>query len=617
VKNNKRLFYTCLFISIGIHLGAGWAFYKQPLFLRPYFGALTKKPSSVVIPLEDEDIALSEKNISLEEVMSHIIELPLQEQLSQDTLYLAQNNELPSLEKGGELLIQKPLTIETPDKIFAEHPNIVASEIPIPPNFFEEEFILPEVPLSFLSKLETSKDLKNDYLPHVEVPLQGEMGDLSSKQDLESTLNTHYSVLAENVPPMDIPQELELPNILSLEGESLKGPSTTASEFLTQAPEFHSNLTTPPSTPQERAPPSIPHLKSPAQGNYTLALDSIGTPWDAGFETEVSTMQREEGGYFFSVTLVPKYDMSRKQMSQNYYFLIDRTNSIGKHRYQTFKRAVSRALTSLEEGARFNIVVFDKKVVSLSEQPLLYSKKSLQMAQAFLEMQEHGSYFSAADLCKSLPKIIPTHVQDNEVTSVILITDGDSSLSQEKQRKIIQSFLQTNKGKISLYTAAVGEGNNLTFLDLLSSLNNGYLLYSDTHASFPRKLTKMVLDLLHPIAKDVTVSIGQSNPKNRIMLHSPTPSLPCLFSKRPYTIYGTADTLGGFTLVLQGKNKNELFTIKKNISFADAKNDHRALSKQLAQQQAHTVYEQYLKSGEVALLEQAKTLLDGSSKSRH
>lgn len=594
-----------------MHLGAGWAFYKQPLFLRPYFGSLLKKTSSIVVPLEDEDINLSEKNISLEDVMSHIIEIPMQEQH-----YLSQNDTRPSFEKTSDSLISSSTLIDTPDKLLVEDALIATTEIPIPQNLFEEEFVLPEVPLSFLSKLEPSKELTSDYVPHVEVPSQKEVEGLFPKQDLETTLNIHTSLLAENAPLIEIPQELDLPNIFSLEEDTLKGSSISATEFLIQAPEFPASLAIPSPTSQDRTPPSIPHLKTPSQSNHTLALDSIGTPWDAGFDVEVTTMPREEGGYFFSVTLLPKYDMSRKQMNQNYTFLIDRTNSIGKHRYQTFKKAVARALASLEEGSRFNIVVFDKKVISLSEKPLTYSKKSLQMAQAFLEKQEHGSYFSAADLCKSLPKIIPNNTPENEVSSVILITDGDSSVNEEKQRKIIQSFLQKNKGKFSLYTAAVGERNNLAFLELLSSVNNGSLLYSDTHASFPRKLTKLVLDLLHPIAKDVAISISQSTPKNHIKLHSTTASLPCLFSKRPYTIYGTADTLSDFTLVLQGKNKDELFTIRKNISFTGAKKDARSLSKKLAQTQAHTVYEDYLKTGEIALLEQAKTLLDGPVKSR-
>ena len=613
MKNNKRLFYTCLFVSVGIHLGAGLVFYKQPLFLRPYFGALSKKPNSVVIPLGDEDINLSERNISLEEVMSQIIEVPMQKQLTQEKSYLTHNNQPPSLEKSSQPLVQSTSALNSPDTMLVEDRAITEAELPIIADALEE-FILPESSMSWVAKLEPRKELDSTYIPHLDVPVQA-----GSAKQLESTSTPHYSVLAENAPPMDVPTDLELPNILSLEGNALTNSPLAATEFLLQAPEFPKNIAiaTPPPVAEERALPPVANIKSSTQGNYPIAVESIGTPWDAGFDVEVCTMQKEEGGYFFSVTLVPKYDMSRKQMNQNYYFLIDRTNSIGKHRYQTFKRAVSRALTSLEAGSHFNIVVFDKKVISLSEQPLIYSKKSLQMAQAFLEKQDHGSYFSAADLCKSLSKIIPDTVQENEVTSVILITDGDSSLNQEKQRKIIQSFLQKNNGKLSLYTAAVGEGNNLTFLDLLSSLNNGYLLYSDTHASFPRKLTKLVLDLLHPIAKDIAVSLSRANPKSQIKLHSSSATLPCLFSKRPYTIYGTADTLTNFTLVLQGRNKNQLFTIKKNISFADAKSDPRALSKQWSHTQAHTAYEAYLVSGEEELLEQAHSHLTDSTKSRY
>lgn len=616
VKKNKNLFYTCLFVSIGVHLGAGWVFYNQPLFLRPYFGSLAKKPSSISIPLTDEDIALSEKNISLEEVMGHIIELPMQEQLFPGSLYLTKTEELPSLEKGDEWQILSSISTDTPSKILMEKPSLAVAEIPIPPTIFEEEFILPEDPASFISTLAANKSIESDYIKNIEESIKLEEGDLLP--ELRATLNTHYSVLAETSLPLNIPQELELPNILSLEEESLKGSPTTSREFLIQAPEFHFDVTTPP-TPfkaEERASPSVPHSKSPTLANSSLSLETVGKSWDEGFDVEVCTMQREEGGYFFSVTLLPKYDMSRKQMHQNYYFLIDRTNSIGKHRYQTFKKAVNRALGSLEEGSRFNIIVFDKKISSLNEKPLAYSKKSLQMAEAFLEKQNHGSYFNAADLCKSLSKIIPDNVQADEATSVILITDGDSSLNQEKQRKIIQSFLKKNNGKLSLYAAAVGEGNNLNFLDLLSSVNKGYLLYSDTHASFPRKLTKLVLDLLHPIAKDVIASIVKSNPKSQIKLHPSAASLPCLFSKQPYTIYGTADTLSDFTLVLQGKNKDQIFTIKKNISFTRAKNDTRALSKHWSQKQAHVCYEEYLKNGETALLDQAKSFLSDSDKFR-
>ncbi|MFS8564324.1 MAG: hypothetical protein LVR00_08500 [Rhabdochlamydiaceae bacterium] len=144
--------------------------------------------------------------------------------------------------------------------------------------------------------------------------------------------------MQKNAPYIDIPKELELPNILSLEDNALPNPSLATSEFFLQAPQPPMDIviTTPPPAVTDRPLPPVPNLASSAKDNYPLATETIGAPWDAGFDVEVCTMKREEGGYF-SVTLIPKYDMSRKQMNQNYYFLIDRTNSIGKNRYQTFK----------------------------------------------------------------------------------------------------------------------------------------------------------------------------------------------------------------------------------------------------------------------------------------
>ncbi|MFS8564325.1 MAG: hypothetical protein LVR00_08505 [Rhabdochlamydiaceae bacterium] len=191
LKNNKSLFYTCLFVSVGIHLGAGWIFYKQPLFLRPYFGALTQKPASVVIPLGDEDINLSERNISLEEVMSQIIEIPMQKQLSQDKSYLTHNQQQPSLEKNGEPLGKSVAVADSADIILVEDPKIATAEIPIPSDSLEQ-FILPETSLSFITKVEPIKELNGSFIPQIDIPVEAK-----THKKLDSTTTPHYSALAE------------------------------------------------------------------------------------------------------------------------------------------------------------------------------------------------------------------------------------------------------------------------------------------------------------------------------------------------------------------------------------------------------------------------------------
>jgi len=140
-------------------------------------------------------------------------------------------------------------------------------------------------------------------------------------------------------------------------------------------------------------------------------------------------------------------------MKQNYYFLIDRSNSIEKHHYQTFKRAVSKALMSLHPENAFNIIIFNSKITKLSEKPVSYSKKSIQWAEDFLEKQSHGTHFAATDIYSALIQIIPSDVPEDEMNTAIFISDGDSSPQPEKQRKLIQNWITKNNGKVSLYTA--------------------------------------------------------------------------------------------------------------------------------------------------------------------
>jgi hypothetical protein len=117
------------------------------------------------------------------------------------------------------------------------------------------------------------------------------------------------------------------------------------------------------------------------------------------------------------------------------------------------------------------------------------------------------------------------------------------------------------------------------------------------------------LTLRSAIAKDMTLTLTSTDPSSRLQIYPSSGRLPYLFSEHPYVLYGTADKLDDFTLQLEGRNKGQVLSIKKVISFAKAKPGNRLLSKQWATEQAHLFYEQYLQEGKPVLLEEAKKLL--------
>lgn len=575
--------------SAAVHAVVVGLLLSQPIFFHPATLVVLKKTPPT--PLEEE-LALLKQEQALEEALQDLIVLPKQARLPHDVRVR------PPFEDDFSYLDEKPLVFSNQLSL-PQTPAIIAAPLSSP---------LLEIPAESFSASIVHLPLK---LPSPKPTIQP----VEIHDNLLENL-TSSSHLATHITKTSFDFEF-LPNQEKSHGPFLGSPILTdPSSAATQAaelPQTYLSETPLPTTQHTlysasftiERPRVAPKLVFPLITAYGIP-DLSSVDWNEYFEVDIRTLPREEGGYLFSLTFLPKVDLSKHHLPQNYYFLIDRSNSIEKHRYQSFKRAVLRAIASLREGDRFNVIIFDSKIARLSDQPLPYHKKNYRLVEDFLEKQPHGHYGAATDIYSSLSKVIPSHVDESEVHTAILISDGDSTLKPDKQRKLIQNWLRDNRGQVTLYTAAAGQGNNLPILELLATAGRGSLLYSDTHTGFPRKLAKLILSLRFPIAKDLSLAV--SHPQ--VQLFPPSGRLPHLFSDHPFVLYGSTDSLSDFTVTLEGKHKDKIFTIKKPITFAQAKHSSRLLSKQWAAQQAQARYEDYLHEGKLALLEEAKELLD-------
>ncbi len=355
---------------------------------------------------------------------------------------------------------------------------------------------------------------------------------------------------------------------------------------------------------------SIAESKLPDMEYYGLSEIASSILWEEEIHVDVSYISDpEEHKYIFSLTVNPDFDLETEPLQQNFYFIIDRSNSIKKARFDGFKRAVQRALSGLQEGDKFNIYILDKSISRLSEKNLFVSTKNIKLAEEFLEKENYKPFFSGNDLYDSLERLFSFTRNSEELHSAILISDGNTLLSSSKQKKAILDWSEKNQGNINLYTATSGQGNNLVLLDLLSYTTSGKFLYSDTNASFPRKLVKLVKDLHDPIVKEVTIDAVATDPGNHIHIYPSKTVLSPLYIKKPLVVVGTIDDLDDFTLYIQGKNRGRWLHIKKTISFQEAIKGGRSLEKLWAQAQANVCYEQFLKEGKTAHLKEAKKIL--------
>lgn len=348
--------------------------------------------------------------------------------------------------------------------------------------------------------------------------------------------------------------------------------------------------------------------KNELRGFDYNSLGAIASSDD--FNLNVEYAPRKEGGYIFKLELLPKPGIKFKRITQNVFFLIDRSHSIRYTRYEITKQAVSKALALLNPGDTFNVMIFDDNVVRLSSANLPWNSSNLQKALDFIQDQKYGGVFATTDLYSSLGTIVPEAVKESEVNTAILLSDGDTYLSSEKQRNNIGNWTQKNSGKVSLFAVASGKGNNLALLDLLSFVNKGSLQYSATDKGLEATLFKLMQSIRNPIGKDITVKSVSQDPSVKIVIYPANQFMPNLYENSPFIVYGVINQLKDFHAFIQGKYYDKFLDIKQTVSFAKAKRvEDNTLEKKLALQSAYIAYEKFLNDGQTSHLTEAKQLL--------
>jgi hypothetical protein len=594
----RSLLVKCLTTSLILHIGGLFFFYKNPLLLSPSFnsflGRLLSAPGAV---LKDHEAYV--RNQQLEDAFQEIVMMPPQKETPFDLTYNLNDSLAAPLLQPSEKTLPAPFS----EEILSENEQTFLATLPpqdnpadlIAPLMMEEPAITPSVRLETLTPPKSENLIEE--LPLAKQPVHEEKDDFALS-DFAPPKKAESKELPQNDAELSLPFENRFPSsgLAAEEGDErvplVVPKSSTSSRENNKSRQIAKSK-------------SVPEIAT-----YSLPQSTQPFAWRDDFDVNVHLMPEKEGsGYVFTLVLTPRPDTNAERITQNFYFLIDRSHSVDKNRFTTFKKGVLKALPFIQEGDTFNICIFDNKVALLSEKNLPMTPKSLQMAADFLEKEAHGGRFASGDLYTYLDKIVPTSVTPDHINTAILLSNGKTSLTPKKQQKAIQNWINKNEGKVALYSAAIGQDNNLVLLDLLSTCNGGELLYSDTHSGFSRKLAKLILTLKDPIAKEITLFGLPADPDAKITFYPVSSYLPALYQSKPYVIQGTIDQITDFTLLFEAVNGEQKLQIAKKISFEKATKASAVLAKKWENRRASLCYEQFLDTGKEEELLKAKELL--------
>jgi hypothetical protein len=306
------------------------------------------------------------------------------------------------------------------------------------------------------------------------------------------------------------------------------------------------------------------------------------------------------------VTLTPKDRLFFTPAPQNILFIVDKSHSIKRHRFDAYRHGLLKSLSYLKEGDRFTIITVDAKIRELSPGFMPATAANLAQAKSFLD-KEHFSGFFEAYKPTRLFEEVQQRVSGHDNTTVVWLTNGAALTDIDRDSHLVRSLKNQALSPFTLYAATASDHNNLAMLDLITSMRRGGLLHAQTHASFPRQLAKLVKKVSSTVATDVSAVPRRSAAK--VELFTRGGRLPHFTLSEPYTIYGSTDSLEDFELFIQGRTGNQSIDITQRISFEDAKRGGTSLRKAVAYEEAHLLYESYLREGSRAYLNEARDRL--------
>jgi hypothetical protein len=346
--------------------------------------------------------------------------------------------------------------------------------------------------------------------------------------------------------------------------------------------------------------PFLPHIPSLRDLNTISCGDD--------FDIDLEYIPRDDDlGYVFALTLIPKSSRPFKKINQNFFFLIDKSNSIQGNRYSSSRQAVASSISALNKSDTFNIYIFDNKIDPLFRKNKTPSHETITTAKKFMLSQKLGAFFSSKNLVSPFNEMLNNPISDDEINNIILISNGEE-LEKQKYLRLIDQWSKVNEKKQSLFILAMEWDKNLPVLELFAAKNGGKLIVSHSITGIRRNLVRLIKELSYPVAKNVSVNVYEKN-KSDVFLYPPRKKESHLYYDQPYVLMGSVRSLDDFVIFIQGKNPDTWFNIKKEISFEKARKGGAPLKEKWAQYRASKLYDLYLRDGEVDHLKQAERIL--------
>jgi uncharacterized protein YegL len=329
-------------------------------------------------------------------------------------------------------------------------------------------------------------------------------------------------------------------------------------------------------------------------------------PADPGFFGLGSNRHDNEPGWY-EVRISPRRSLRRlRPLHKDVIYVLDTSESVPPAWIEEIKAGVVDALDSLNDGDRFNLVLFKDNVSVMSPTGLLAaSPANKAAAPRFLKSAESSGW---TDLNKALGQLIVRHTDPDRVYQIVLLSDGIPTRGEIDAREIINLITRENDLVASIFAVAVGDRTNNTLLEFLTYRNKGFVVYPKGSGQCGSFIRDLAARLRYPVVKDATftaVGVDSSSIYPRIPRD--------MYQGEPVLLYGryTPGVADRLSMRLGGVSGADVLDLTFTLDFRKAQRAENALATEWAFWKLHHLYSEIIRQGETpALKKQIEELKD-------
>ena len=308
-----------------------------------------------------------------------------------------------------------------------------------------------------------------------------------------------------------------------------------------------------------------------------------------GIDLITHRVDLDEAG-FFMLLISPKYKVNKKDIiEKDFIFILDRSGSMKGRKIEQAKKALRFCVNNLNDGDRFNLILFNTNIESFSKE-LVPIKKERENAIAFIEDIEGngGTNINDALLTSLSEKPDPTRPR-----IVVFLTDGEATVGTTDTELILKNVAKMNKNESRIFVFGVGYDVNINLLDKMAEENSGTRQYVKPKEDLEIAVSTFFTKVSEPVLVNLELDIENIRIKDQY-----PQKLPHLFRGSQITVLGRYTGIGKSKLVLHGDIEGKKHEFSNNAKFPKQESDHQFLPKLWAQRKVAYLVDEVRLNGE-------------------